>query len=197
VRALEQHALSAQRVVDVGCGSGVGGIVLAKRGVGSAPVVLADINPRALRFARANALLAGVAAEQVQSDLLAGVSGEFDLVISNPPYLRDDQHRVYRDGGGQFGEQLAGRIVRQALARLSRMPNGGRLLLYTGAAIVDGRDTFMSSVRADLEHAGARYLYEELDPDVFCDELERPAYAGVERLAAVFLKVRVEGRTRD
>lgn len=37
------------------------------------------------------------------------------------------------------------------------------------------------------------FVYEELDPDVFADELERVQYAGVERLAAVFLKVSVPG----
>jgi hypothetical protein len=32
--------------------------------------------------------------------------------------------------------------------------------------------------------------YEELDPDVFGDELDRPAYAAVERIAAVLVTAR-------
>lgn len=191
VRATEAAARTAQRVVDVGCGSGVGGIALAARGIGSAPVVLADINRDALRLAAVNADLASVQAETVESDVLRGVRGEFDLVIANPPYLVDDAGRVYRDGGGEHGERLALRITREAIDRLSTMSNGGRLLLYTGAAIVDGNDTFLNAVRGQLSRRCVRYTYEELDPDVFAEELLRPAYANVERIAAVFLQVQV------
>jgi SAM-dependent methyltransferase len=182
---LERAAGCARRVVDVGCGSGVGGIVLA----GAAEqIVLADINERALRFARVNAALAGVDAEIVQSDVLAQVEGELDLVISNPPYLRDDSARVYREGGGAYGEGLAVRIAKEALQRLAP---GGRLLLYTGAAVVSGEDQFYCAIRPLLESAGARFSYTELDPDVFGEELDRGAYTSVERLAAVALHAQV------
>lgn len=191
VGAVQRAARAAQRVVDVGCGSGVGGIALAARGLGVAPVVLADINPDALRLAAVNAELASVPFETVRSDVLRDVRGEFDLVIANPPYLLDDARRVYRDGGGAHGEQLAVRITREAIDRLRTMTDGGRLLLYTGSAIVDGTDTFMSAVREQLSRRGVRYNYEELDPDVFAEELQRPAYANVERIAAVFLQVEV------
>jgi methylase of polypeptide subunit release factors len=194
VRALEQHAASAERIVDVGCGSGVGGIALCSRGVSRAPVVLADINAEALRFADVNAQLASVPAELVQSDVLSQVAGRYDLVVANPPYLRDAAHRTYRDGGGRYGEQLAVRITREAIDRLRAMPQGGRLLLYTGAAIVDGNDTFMEAVSDELSRTGVGYQYEELDPDVFPEELEMPAYANVERIAAVFLQVEVARR---
>jgi 23S rRNA G2069 N7-methylase RlmK/C1962 C5-methylase RlmI len=195
VRAIEAHALTARRVVDIGCGSGVGGIALAKRGVGVAPVVLADVNHEALRLAQANAELAEVEAHAVHSDILSGVRGEFDLVIANPPYLRDDAQRVYRDGGGEYGEHLALRIVRESIDRLGSMPNGGRLLLYTGAAIVSGDDTFLGAVRSELARPGVRYSYDELDPDIFADDLRQPAYANVERIAAVFLQLQVSAVT--
>ncbi|HEY0465273.1 MAG TPA: class I SAM-dependent methyltransferase, partial [Polyangiaceae bacterium] len=191
VRAIEREASAAERIVDVGCGTGVGGISLAQRGFGVAPVVLADINHDALRLAEVNAQLASVRAETVDSDVLQGVQGEFDLVIANPPYLRDAAHRIYRDGGGQFGEQLARRIVRETVDRLGAMRRGGRLLLYTGAAIVAGEDCFLRAVRDELARPGVDYSYEELDPDVFSEELERAAYGHVERIAAVLLRVHV------
>ncbi len=191
VRALEASVSKAERIVDIGCGSGVGGIALAERGFGSAPVVLADINHEALRLAAVNAELAGVRAELVHSDVLAGVRGEFDLVIANPPYLRDDAQRTYRNGGGDFGEQLALRITRESIERLSAFPKGGRLLLYTGAAIAAGEDTFLRAARSELSRPGVRYSYEELDPDIFAEELQRQAYANVERIAAVLLHVQV------
>jgi release factor glutamine methyltransferase len=184
--AMLQRAVLAPvpRVVDVGCGSGAGGLSLRAL---AARVVLADINATALALATVNADLAGAGdrVEIVESDVLAGVEGPFDLVVSNPPYLVDDGARVYRDGGAGLGSALSTRIVGEALARLRA---GGRLLLYTGTAVVRGEHVLRRSLRPVLEGA-ASVRYQELDPDVFGEELERPAYADVERLAVVGLDV--------
>lgn len=186
-RSLTAAAVGARRVVDVGCGSGAGALVLRDR---VEHIVLADINPRALRLAAVNAALAGAAArcELVESDVLAGVTGAFDLVIANPPYLADASARAYRDGGGELGTGLAMRIAAQSLERLARR---GRLVLYSGAPIVAGVDLLRAQLAPMLEASGARWTYEELDPDVFGDELDQPAYAAVERIAAVLLRVEV------
>ncbi|MDB4960116.1 MAG: SAM-dependent methyltransferase [Myxococcales bacterium] len=171
----------AQRLVDVGCGSGVGGLSLADR---VDRIVLADINPHALGFARVNAHIAGIAdrVELVLGDLFAPVEGTIDLVIGNPPYLLDPAGRVYRNGGGELGIGLGVRIVREGLARLAP---GGRLILYTGAPIVDGVDRVRAAIAPVLERHAARWSYEELDPDVFGEELEIPTYGGVDRIAVV------------
>lgn len=181
---LRRHVAQAQRIVDVGCGTGAGGISLAAC---CEDLVLSDINPRALELARVNAVLAGVRAEVVLSDVLESVDGNVDLVIANPPYMRDAAGRVYRDGGGDHGEAVALHILRAALSRLAP---GGTLLLYTGAAIVAGRDTFFAHAAPYLREHDVSVTYEELDPDVFGDELEQPAYADVERIAAVGLCAR-------
>lgn len=173
------------RVVDIGCGSGAGGLSIASR---AGELILADVSPRALDFSRVNAELHGVSAKVVRSDVLGDIDRDFDLVIANPPYMRqDDSARTYRDGGGALGEGLATRILREALPRLRP---GGRLLLYTGSAIVEGADTFLRSVMPVLEESAMPFSYEELDPDVFGEELERAAYADVERIAAVALDLR-------
>lgn len=185
-RAIRQHAPAAKRAVDIGCGSGVGGIVLARLGRLEQPVVLADINERALELARANARHAGTSAECVTSDVLLDVPGRFNLVIANPPYLNDASGRVYRHGGGPHGLELSLRIVRESLARLDE---GGTLLLYTGVAIMDGVDPLLAALAHELASSNVRYSYEELDPDVFGGELRQPAYADVERIAAVLLRV--------
>jgi SAM-dependent methyltransferase len=176
---LSRSVGSARRCVDVGCGSGAGGLSLADR---VDRIVLTDLNTRALRLARVNAHLAAVAdrVELGSGDLLTPVEGDFDLVIANPPYLIDAAQRAYRNGGGTLGEGLAVRIVEQARKRLSP---GGRLVLYTGAPIVDGRDVVRESIAPLL--AGTQWTYEELDPDVFGEELDQPAYAAVERIAVV------------
>lgn len=188
--AIARHAPAARRVVDVGAGTGVGGIVLGTERRSSS-VVLADVNPRALRFAEVNAHWAGLPVEIVESDVLAAVTGEFDLVIANPPFLRDRDARAYRHGGGHYGEGLAVRITAESLTRLARNRTGGTLLLYSGAAIVEGEDQLLSALRPVLDAARVHFSYEELDPDIFWDELAEPAYAEVERIAAVFLQVRV------
>jgi methylase of polypeptide subunit release factors len=122
----------------------------------------------------------------VKSDVLRGVPGSFDLVIANPPYLNDPTERAYRHGGGSHGLDLSLRIVREAVERLDA---GGTLLLYTGVAIVDGVDPLWAALEKDLQHCRARYRYDELDPDVFGSELQEPAYADVERIAAVLLQI--------
>ena len=169
------------RVVDVGCGSGAGGLVLAER---AREVVLGDINAGALLFSRVNAELAGASTTIVHSDVLAGIEGPIDAVISNPPYLVDAAARAYRDGGDGLGTGLALRIVRESLARLSP---GGRLLLYTGAPVVAGKDVFRAHVLPILAARGASFEYDELDVDVFGEELSLPAYRDVERIAVVTL----------
>jgi SAM-dependent methyltransferase len=182
---LERCAPRAKRAVDVGCGSGAGGLMLASN---AEAIVLTDINERALAFSRVNAELAQTPVEVCKSDVLESVSGPVDLIVANPPYLRDPAHRLYRDGGGAFGEGLALRIVREALRRLEP---GGTLLLYTGAPIVEGEDCFFEQARPLLEERGASFEYFELDPDVFGEELSSSEYASVDRLAAVALCARI------
>jgi methylase of polypeptide subunit release factors len=180
---IAREVTRARRLVDVGCGSGAGGIVASPR---ADRVVLADINDAALAMARVNAALAGLdSVEIVQSDVLAAVDGVVDCVVANPPYLVDAKHRTYRDGGGDFGAALSVRIARESLTRLAP---GGTLVLYTGAAVVDGVDTFERDVAPVLVELGAVYTYGEIDPDVFGEELASPAYAAVDRIAAVALR---------
>lgn len=182
VALLRREVAGARRAVDVGCGSGAGGLALALAGRVDR-LVLADVSPRALRFAAVNAALAGVDAELCESDVLGAVQGPFDLVVANPPYLVDGPRRLYRDGGGALGIDLSVRIAREALERLAP---GGRLVLYTASPVVDGRHALEDALAPVLARAGGA-RYEELDPDVFGEELSSAAYAAVERLAVVAL----------
>jgi len=168
--ALARCVDRAGTVVDIGCGTGAGGMSIA-----CDRLVLADNNPRALDYARINAALAGREVELVESDLFARVP-PCDLAIANPPYIAEDG-KLYSDGG-KLGTEVALRIVEQARGRAKR------LVMYTGAPIVDGRDVLREALDLDVR-------YEELDPDVFGEELERPAYAQVERIAAVLIDARL------
>ena len=171
-----------RRAVDIGCGSGAGGLSMASR---VDTVVLSDVNARALRFSRINASLNGAARVEVrESNGLQDVPGEVDLVLANPPYLVDAGARTYRDGGGRYGVDLAVRFAREALARLSP---GGVLVLYSGAPVVNGEDRLRAALSPVIVEARAQAHYTELDPDVFGEELDGPAYGDVERIAVVSL----------
>ncbi|MFU3248578.1 methyltransferase [Pseudomonas paraeruginosa] len=177
-----------RRAADIGCGAGPGAIRIALA-CPDAEVHGLDINPAALDLARVNAALAGVDnLTLARSDLLCQAPGRFDLIVANPPYLLDASERAYRHGGGSLGAGLSLAIVDAALERLEP---GGSLLLYTGVAMVDGADPFLARVRERLAQRarGWDWEYQELDPDVFAEELESPAYREAERIAVVGLRV--------
>lgn len=169
------------RIVDIGTGAGVGGIVAADA-CPQARVTLTDINAKALRCARINAAFAGIAVETVESDGLADVPGPVDVAIANPPYIIDAGGRAYRDGGAMHGGRLSLDLACDAADRLSP---GGRLLLYTGSAIVGGHDALKAALVEAMADRGCDLVYRELDPDVFGEELDQPGYAQVDRIAVV------------
>ena len=180
--ATELPALGpVRRIVDIGAGSGAGGIVASGLASG-ARVTLSDVNPDALRLAAANAAHAGVDAELVEGAGLDSVDGPIDLVLANPPFMIDEGARAYRDGGGMHGAELS---LDWALQGARRLEPGGHLLLYTGTAIVAGRDGLHEALEHALPALGCSLRYRELDPDIFGEELDQPAYREVERIAAV------------
>jgi Methyltransferase small domain len=170
-----------RRLVDIGAGSGVGAIMAAGL-VSGARLTATDINPTALRWARINARHAGVELETVEASGLDGVEGPVDLVIANPPFIADPAGRLYRDGGGRHG---AGLSLDWSLAAARRIEPGGTMLLYTGSAVVAGRDALREALADQLPALGCTLRYAELDPDIFGELLEQPGYGEVERIAAV------------
>ena len=169
------------RIVDIGAGAGVGGIVAGKLRA-DAEVWLTDVNAKALHLAEINAAFASVAVTTCEGPGLSCAEGAFDAALINPPYIIDNSNRAYRDGGALHGAQMALDLALEAAERLNP---GGRLLLYTGAPVVDGRDELKTALEPRLRELGFDLHYEELDPDVFGEELERPEYADVERITLI------------
>lgn len=175
------------RILDIGCGSGAGGIAAARAIAESGRtflLTLADISQQALAYAAINAAFAMIPAATVLSDSVHNVAGDFDLIIANPPYLHDEAKRLYRHGGDRLGRALSLRLATESLDRLAP---GGTLLLYTGVAIVDGIDGLLADLQMPLQQSGYRWSYAEIDPDVFGEELEQPTYRHADRIAAVGL----------
>ena len=180
VRSELGRAGGVKRLVDIGAGPGSGAITAAPLLPG-ARLTLCDVNPTALRIARINARHSGLEVETVNGSL-EGVRGPFDLAIANPPFMIDEKSRGYRDGGDMHGARLS---LDWSVEALRRLDPGGRLILYTGSAIIDGRDPLREALEREVAAAGGSLRYRELDPDIYGEELAKPAYAGVERIAAV------------
>ncbi|MDB5359497.1 MAG: SAM-dependent methyltransferase [Rhodospirillales bacterium] len=187
--ALRQHLRAAAtpprgRVVDIGTGTGAGALFMGANFPGWT-VFAGDINERALNLARVNQTLNQIGNVRVcRSNLLDGVDGPVDLIVSNPPYMLDPAGRSYRNGGGTLGQGLSIAVIDAAIDRLAP---GGSLFLYTGSAMVDRQDGLLAAAAQRLKQSGLRWTYRELDPDVFGEELESDAYAGVDRIAVIAL----------
>lgn len=175
------------RVLDIGCGSGAGGMAVARSLRGrKLDLTLNDINPVALDYARVNMEAAAIDAHFLLGDVFTTPHGEFDLIISNPPYMKDSAGRAYRNGGDRLGLDFSMRVVQHSINHLAP---GGRLLLYTGVAMTAHTDPFLEDLIPLLAETGCHWSYDEIDPDVFGEELEQPAYAAAHRIAVVGLVV--------
>lgn len=167
------------RAVDVGAGSGAGAVVLA-RAAPDLELVLTDVNAVALELARANLDAADVKASFRLGRGLVSVASA-DLIVANPPFIADPARQTYRDGGDMHGAQLS---LDWALEGAGKLSVGGRLMLYTGSAIIQGKDLLHAALEAGLP-PGFHVAYHELDPDIFGGQLSQPAYRDVERIAAI------------
>ena len=130
----ELKSSPAPRILDIGTGSGAIAIALAHH-LPQAQVVATDISSAALAIARENAARHNLADRIMffESDLLASLSGPFDAIVSNPPYVpeadRATLHPQVRDHepasalfAGADGLAIYRRLIPQALAALA--PNG-------------------------------------------------------------------------
>ena len=134
---------SGLSAVDVGTGSGAIALALATEGP-FARVVAIDVSPDALEVARGNRDLAvpGAMVDFRQGDLLAPVRGErFDVVVSNPPYVRDDERgaldaevRDWEPAGALFSGPEGLDAIRRLVADApSVLLPGGLLAMEIGA----------------------------------------------------------------
>ena len=58
---------------------------------------------------------------------------------------------------------------------------------------MNGHDVLLEGLRSVLQLYASRFVYEEIDPDVFGEELDKSAYAHVDRIAAVGLTATKQG----
>lgn len=132
LRAALSEAHPEERVLEIGCGSGLISQELRPR---VARLLATDINPHAVRAARARGV------EVIRADLFAGIKGRFDLVLFNAPYLptRPEErtgHWIDRAlDGGESGRETVDRFIADLSGHL--LPGGRALLLISSLTGLD------------------------------------------------------------
>ena len=115
------------RVADIGTGSGAVALALADERP-DLEVTGTDIEGEALAVARSNASSLGLSVRFAEGDLLDAVDGEVDAVVSNPPYISEEELSALPPEVAEFeprralcpgptGLELIERLVQQAAAR--------------------------------------------------------------------------------
>jgi release factor glutamine methyltransferase len=174
-RCLEHlRGIPEPRVLDIGVGSGAIALALADEHPG-ARIVAVDASEGALALARENlARLDGDGRIELRwGDLLRGVSGAFDLVVSNPPYVGPEEYeslqpeiRLWEPREAVVGVGVGETIAREARAVL-RPP--GRLVLECGdgqaaALAAELRALGYEDIRATPDLAGHDRVVEGTRP---------------------------------
>jgi release factor glutamine methyltransferase len=126
------RGLETRRVLDVGTGSGAIALAIADEHPG-AHVTGIDVSDDALEVARSNAQRVGLDVTFASHDLFRGLpEGPWDLVVSNPPYVRPDevetlQHEV---------REWEPRVALLAEGATEALAEGARAVLRPGGVLV-------------------------------------------------------------
>jgi release factor glutamine methyltransferase len=157
-KVLEGMRLENKRVLEIGCGSGILSIVMAKQG---AQVTAVDINEDAVETTKLNAEKNSARLTALVSNMFEHVDDKFDLIVFNPPYLSDDtdldvvaairnegiehlkEDNILRQwGGGPTGREIIGRFFKSVAAYLA--PDS---TVVIGISSLTGEEEVLSIIR--------------------------------------------------
>lgn len=93
---LRDQPQTTQKVLDIGTGSGAIALTLALERP-QWQVTASDISKDALTVAQENGQKFGVQATYVESDLFTNIQDQYDVIVSNPPYIADSERDVMDD----------------------------------------------------------------------------------------------------
>ena len=139
LKLTQKQANQALKVVDVGTGTGAIAISLKDKRP-TWQVCAVDLSSAALEVAQENAQQIGVALEFVLSDCLDEVAGPIDVLISNPPYISQDEYELMDISVREFEPKMAlfaennGLAIYQKLAKQaqSKLAKDGKIFLEIG-----------------------------------------------------------------
>jgi release factor glutamine methyltransferase len=161
---LDLHPPSGSSIIDVGTGSGCVGLTLALE-MPEAQVAITDVSYAALLTAKSNAVQLGASASIVCMDLLEAVRGQFDIIVSNPPYVsREETSRLqievreHEPHVALFGEENGIAVYRKLIPSAERaLKPGGYLIMEIGAGLEQrvlelfGSEWMLLPTRKDLQ----------------------------------------------
>lgn len=138
-----------QRVLDIGCGVGVIGVVA---GLAGTTVTLTDANLFAVQAAERNLLRHGIDGAALGSDVYSTLGGQrFDLIVTNPPFHQ----------GKDVDLSVANRIIAEAPQHLHP---GGSLVLVANAFLAYGKQ--MSTIFDRVETVASTPQYHVLRGEI-------------------------------
>lgn len=163
-RVVQERVRPGMHVLEVGCGAGVVAMTAARAG---AVVTATDANPTAVELCRHNAKQNGLAMTVVETDLLAGLEGPFDLIVFNPPYLPTAEEDVVQGplnlafDGGHDGNETVLRFA----AQIASLPSRPAEVLVVHSSLSDPKPLQDAMRLIGYDHAIAareKHFYEQL-----------------------------------
>lgn len=171
------------RALDLGCGSGVQSLLLARH---AGHVTGVDCNPRALALARFNALLNGVTnVTFLEGNWLSPVANDrFDAIVSVPPYVVSPRSQfAYRDGGHDE-DGLCRELLRRSAGLLNE---NGFCQMFIDWVHVVGQpwETRLQSWLSDLGCDAWVIRLETVEPAIYASRWNTSEFSDAEKLLEV------------
>ena len=148
-----------ERVLEIGCGSGIVSIHCAVNG---GEVTAVDINPSAVESTKKNAEINNVQIDVKRSDLFENVEGKFDTIVFNLPYLPvDDEGMLEKSwSGGPNGLGPLPDLLREAPLYLT---DKGRIIVVTSSLMDHEQLSSLLSVYNVKKNGELPLFFERLD----------------------------------
>lgn len=131
--------MKGETVLEIGCGSGIVSLYCANAG---ARVTAGDINPRAVELTKKNALANDMHMDVILTDVYESISGTFDTIIFNLPYLPTEDH-VHLAEAWSGGEDGLGPLPRLLEGASEHGNAGWRIVVVTSSLMNDEKLRFL------------------------------------------------------
>lgn len=150
------EVVDGEDLLEMGCGSGIISVHCAAAG---ARVTAVDLNPAAVECAIENARRNGLEVRGIVSDLFSKVTGVYDQIVFNPPYLPSDDcdQLALSWSGGRGGVEVLDRFLGEVPGFLKHR---GRITAVASSSMDD--EQFRSSIsRFETEILGKKHIFFE------------------------------------
>lgn len=146
-------------ILDIGTGSGCIAITLSKNT--NSKITATDISDKALSVAKTNSKLNNTNIDFIKSDIFSNIKDKYDVIISNPPYIRYDEEimdivknnephlALYADNNGLY-------FYQEILKQCSKYLNNNYLIAfeigaYQAKDIVSLANTYLKDINISVE----------------------------------------------